>query len=314
MLEVVGQSTPRRVIANVGRSTTEPQSPQVNRVLNALLPFDVKLRARPRMNVSEEFGPKLNSLCLPDANDWRRGMNWTPYYAVSALLWLIAWPLGFWYFAMRRTRDQPPRRPSLSRRICLITAMIAVPVLYHLSYPLCIRLVAADSKNAGTIDCAIEIQISVRSEPYKPGDVIKDGDFFVVSSNVFPIHSTGGAGHVVGNSNGVIMEVEWDAVRLLERRHDQHHSPEKQIVFDNFRFHIKNPIVLPNGSSYPKGISSGGEPRTALLTEFDLPFAMVPFGPSLEKNERALVIRARLLPKIEPAKPLTIPLTPDVAT
>ncbi len=167
--------------------------------------------------------------------------------------------------------------------------------------------------DTASIDCAIEVQIAIRSEPYKRGDRINEGDFRVMSSNVFPIHSTGGAGHGVMSSNGANMEVRWDRVRLQERRLDQHHSPEKRIAFDNFGFQIKNPIVLPNGTSYPNGLGHS-ERKRMLTTEFDS-FVAATFSSEAEKKPRLFVIRARLLPEAGSAKPLIIPQTmPDVAT
>jgi len=166
-------------------------------------------------------------------------------------------------------------------------------------------------RDAGPINCSIEIQIAVRSQPYRKGDGMNEGDFLVVSSNIFPIHSTGGPGHVVCNSDGVVMEIKWDEVQLLESRMNQHHSFEKTISFDNFRLQIHNQIVRPDGVSH----SFHGSPNSlALSTEFGLIQTPLAFSSSAEKKERALIIRARLLPKAKPAKSLTIPQTPEFAT
>ena len=71
------------------------------------------------------------------------GINYIPYYAVCALLWLFAWMLVLWYFQTRRTRGSLVRRLSWPQRILLIAAVVAVPVLYVHSYPLYLRLAAA---------------------------------------------------------------------------------------------------------------------------------------------------------------------------
>lgn len=165
------------------------------------------------------------------------------------------------------------------------------------------------AKTGGT-DCAIEVQIAVRSEPYRQGDNMNDGDFRVVSSNVLPIHSVGGPSSVVCNQDGVIVEIQWDDVRLLQTRVDQHHNPETQISFDNLRFVIKNQLVRPDGIKHR--IDSGPDSQT-LSTEFDLMFSPITFSATGDEYERALVIRARLLPHDEPANPLVISQMPDVA-
>ena len=165
-------------------------------------------------------------------------------------------------------------------------------------------------RDAGAINCSIEIQIAVRSQPYRTGDGMNEGDFLVVSSNIFPIRSTGGPGHVVCNSDGVIMEIQWDGVQLLESRIDQHHSFEKRISFDNFRFQLNNQIVRPDGVSHRFG---SGPRLLTLSTEFDLTHGPMTFSSRTGKEERALMVRARLT-KTEPAKPLAIPQTPELST
>ncbi|TWT61525.1 hypothetical protein [Rubinisphaera italica] len=190
----------------------------------------------------------------------------------------------------------------------MVSSAIAVITLISLSG--CGSETAVWTESAAAIDCAIEVQIAVRSQPYRQGDGINDGDFLVVSSNVFPIQSTGGPSHVVCNNDGVIIEMQWDDVRLLQTRIDQHQSPETRLSFDNFRCVIMNKLVVGSTSH---GMVSGPNSRN-LNTEFDWLFSPLTFSSGVEKNERTLVIRARLLPQIESAKPLTIPQMPDTAT
>jgi hypothetical protein len=225
-------------------------------------------------------------------------MNWTPYYAICVLLWLIACSLGIWYFETRRTGGPLLRRRSWSRRICLIAAMIAVPVLYYLSYPLYLRLAAADSRNAVTIDCAIEIQIAVVTD-LKPGHKMTDGDWHVAAACVLPVRSTGGPGHVVSNTDGTIIELQWSDVRLI---HDG-----KWIAFDDFEYVIRNRIDCRSGTSYSNlGSRQLNSPRTFPTdSEWYWIAGKVGLAPaSREPFDRWLVIRGRYLPKAPPAQPL----------
>lgn len=167
-------------------------------------------------------------------------------------------------------------------------------------------------RDAGLIDCAIEIQIAVRVQPYREGDGLSmnEGDFLVVSSNVFPIRSKGGSGHVVCNSDGAVMDIEWSSVRLIKSRKDQHHSFEKRIIFDDFRFQLNNQVVRPDGVSH--GFGSG--PGSLTLTkEFDITQGPATFSSGVEEKDHALLVRARLLPSIKPAEPLAIPQMSEVS-
>jgi len=167
--------------------------------------------------------------------------------------------------------------------------------------------IAPGSSDAVASDCAIEVQIAVRSEPYRQGDRMNGGDFFVVSSSVFPIHSTAGPGHVVCNSDGVIAEIRWDGVRRWQ------HGTEQRISFEKLRFNMKNQLVLPNGTSYGFGFGYSNQPTT-LSGEFDILLGPATFESGVEKKKRAFMARARLLPQTEPAKPLSIPEMPDFVT
>lgn len=158
-------------------------------------------------------------------------------------------------------------------------------------------------RDTGDIDCAIEIQIAVRSQPYREGEGMNAGDFYVASSNVFPIRSAGGPGHVISKSDGVIMEIEWSGVQLRERRKDQHHSFKNRISFDDFRFQLINQVLRPDGTSH--GFGSGPGSMT-LGPEFDVTQGPVTFSAGVDNKESALVVRARLLPGTDPVMPLAI--------
>jgi len=184
-----------------------------------------------------------------------------------------------------------------------ISSAIAIITLVLLSG--CRSESAVSKEGEGTVDRAVDFQIAVRSNPYGQGDSLNEGEFLVVSSNVLPIHSTGGPGHVVCNHDGVIMELQWEGVRLFQTRIDQHHSPDTRIAFDNCRFVIKNQLVYPDGQSHRLG--SAVRDSLNLNTEFDFMFSPLTFSSGVEEKEHALVIRGRLLPQAKPAKPLTIP-------
>ena len=42
-----------------------------------------------------------------------------------------------------------------------------------------------------------------------------DGDWRVAATCVLPVHSTGGPGHVVSNTDGTIIELQWGDVRMI---------------------------------------------------------------------------------------------------
>ncbi len=46
-------------------------------------------------------------------------MNWIPYYAVCALMWFIAWGIGFCYYRSLRQHGPLLRRLSWPGRILL---------------------------------------------------------------------------------------------------------------------------------------------------------------------------------------------------
>ena len=153
------------------------------------------------------------------------------------------------------------------------------------------------------INCAVEVQIAVRSEPYKTGDTVNSGTYEVLSSNLFPIRSTGGRGHAISNTNGTIIEISWDSVRLLT------YNAEQRIRFDDFSYVIRNEIQPPDGIRHRFGSSTK---TMTLNTDFDWlqsPLAYAVKGQRRSQNRdnhRSLVIRGRLLTQTTDAKPLRI--------
>ncbi len=97
----------------------------------------------------------------------------------------------------------------------------------------------ATPKPATNIDRSLELQIAVRSKPYQAGDEINDGEFRVLASNVLPIHSTGGPGGVLSETDGVLVEIAWSGVRLLGN---------DELRLTDFRWTIHNQLVEHDGS------------------------------------------------------------------
>lgn len=161
------------------------------------------------------------------------------------------------------------------------------------------------TEKAGDVDTAIEVEIAIRSHPFEPGDAINEGEFVVVSSNVIPIRSTGGPGHTISDSDGVIMELQWDDVRLLQSRIDQHHPSVSRISFENIRFNIQNQLVRPDGVTHRLG---AGPDSLTLDSTFDPIMSPLNFSAPADDAERTLVIRARLLTEPPPARPLSLPI------
>lgn len=161
------------------------------------------------------------------------------------------------------------------------------------------------AEKAGDVAAAIEVEIAIRSHPFEPGDAINEGEFFVVSSNVIPIRSTVGPGHAISSVDGVIMELQWDDVRLLQSRNDQYHRYESRISFENVRFNIQNQLVRPDGVTHLPG---SGPDSLTLDGTFHPIFSPLNFSSPADDGERALVIRARLLTEPPPARPLSLPV------
>ncbi len=162
----------------------------------------------------------------------------------------------------------------------------------------------------GPIDCEVEVQIAVRSQPYSEGDVINDGNFKVLSTTILPIKSNGGRGHVVSKNDEAVVELHWDAVTVSQMRKDQHHEPKLQIEFENCRLEIKNDIVRPDGTSHRLGAESAswiaGE-------DYELKFSPITFTAD-DDNERAIVVRTRLIKQATKAASIDVGATLNAET
>jgi hypothetical protein len=69
------------------------------------------------------------------------------------------------------------------------------------------------STTESSINCAVEIQIAVVSG-LNEGDKLDDGEWHVAASCILPVHSTGGPGHVVCNTDGTVIELQWEDVQM----------------------------------------------------------------------------------------------------
>jgi hypothetical protein len=69
------------------------------------------------------------------------------------------------------------------------------------------------STTESSINCAVEIQIAVVSG-LNEGDKLDDGEWQVAASCILPVHSTGGPGHVVCNTDGTVIELQWEDVQM----------------------------------------------------------------------------------------------------
>jgi hypothetical protein len=177
-----------------------------------------------------------------------------------------------------------------------LTSVIAVMAVLLMSG--CGGDSAAGSGNAVAIDCAIEIQIAVVSG-LKPGYKMTDGNWRVAAACVLPVHSTGGPGHVLSNTDGTIIELQWSDVRLI---HDG-----TFIAFGGCEWAIKNRIDRRDGVKQIVGgrllnntTNFGTQSEWEWLGSCDLDTA------GEIQSDRKLVIRARFLPKAPPAQPLKL--------
>ena len=199
-------------------------------------------------------------------------------------------------FLLVNTSAMPKGPPMKQLSVALLITALA-------SISGCQPVTSAELRNETDIHCNIEIQIAVRSEPYKTGDAVNSGKYHVLSSNLFPIHSIGGSGHVVSNTNGTIIEICWNKVQLIT------FDGEKRVQFDDFSYVIKNQIQPPDGINHRFGSSTKS---MTLNTEFDWlqsPLAYAVSGQRRSQNRdnhRSLVVRGRLLKKVAAAKPLRI--------
>lgn len=180
-----------------------------------------------------------------------------------------------------------------------LTSIIAPVAMLLLSG--CGGATVAESENAVAIDCAIEIQIAVVSGRETVGD-LNEGDWRVAAACVLPVHSTGGPGHVICNTDGAIIEIKWSDVRLLNNDSD--------IAFDGFDWRIHNPLDRRDGVSQTIGWS-GADDTESFSTDFywlatcELD-TMLSDEALREQSDRRLIIRGRLLPETPPAQPLDL--------
>lgn len=176
------------------------------------------------------------------------------------------------------------------------TLSSAVALMALLLLPGCGGDSDAASKNALTIDCAIEIQIAVVSG-LQPGFEITDGDWRVAATCVLPVQSTGGPGHVVSNNDGAIMELKWDNVCTK--------FGGKRMEFGGGQWFIRNRIDRRDGVSQTLG---GGisNPPLSFSTDFEWLGSCDLDTDGRSKSDRMLVIRGRVLPKAPPAQPLNL--------
>ena len=155
---------------------------------------------------------------------------------------------------------------------------------------------AASPENADSIDCAVEIQIAVVSGR-KPGDEITEGDWRVAAACALPVHSTGGPGHVMSNTNGTIIELQWTDVRMM--------PDGKRIEFGGGRWRIRNRIDRRDGNSQTLA-GGASNPPLSFATDFEWLGSCDLDTAGEQDSDRKLVIRGRLLPKVPPARPLNL--------
>ena len=155
---------------------------------------------------------------------------------------------------------------------------------------------AAASKNAASIDCAIEIQIAVVSG-LKPGHKQTDGDWHVAAACVLPVRSTGGPGHVVSNTDGTIIELQWSDVRLSDNG--------KFIAFGGCEWEIKNRIDSRDGNRWTLGRGVVNN-TTNFGTDSEWNWLVGPVTLDSGLSDRKFVIRGRMLPKALLTQPLKL--------
>lgn len=148
-------------------------------------------------------------------------------------------------------------------------------------------------------DSAIEVQIAVRSTPFKTGDEINSGEYRVVSSNLLPI-SGHGSSHVVSVKDGVWVEMKWSNVELY---------PKDSIMLRDFKWRIRNPLKDKGGDTRTFGWYERIEPDSqGLSTEFD--HLVTPTSLRHTKEERetgpVLVVRTRWLPQLPHVKEIAL--------
>ena len=171
----------------------------------------------------------------------------------------------------------------------------AIALLSVLLLTGCSAKSAASSKVASGINSTLEIQITVLSG-FKPGKT--DGDSHVAASCVLPVHSTGGPGHVVCNTDGTMIELQWSGVRLIE--------DGSVIEFDGFEWGIKNRIDRRDGVKMSKLGHRELDQTTNFGTDFRWLAACQLDTASRHKSDRQFVIRGRMLLKAPPVPSLNL--------
>ena len=123
------------------------------------------------------------------------------------------------------------------------------------------------------------------------------GKWKVAASGVLPIRTTGGAGSVVANTDGTVIELHWTDVRTLENG--------KAISFDNCEWVIKNRIDRADGVSQNVGGRKISGPRR-FTTDFDWLASCDLDIDAKSESDRRLVIRGRMLPESPELQPLDL--------
>ncbi len=147
-----------------------------------------------------------------------------------------------------------------------------------------------------SINCAVEIQIAVVSG-LNEGDPMDDGEWRVAASCILPVHSTGGPGHVVCNTDGTVIELQWDDVQMTHAG--------KRIRLGGGQWRIRNRIDRRDGVSQTIG---GGvsHPPPSFGPDFEWLASCEIDTMLAEPTGRKLVVRGRLLPDEPATKPLSL--------
>jgi hypothetical protein len=126
---------------------------------------------------------------------------------------------------------------------------------------------------------------------------MSDGEWHVAATCVLPVHSSGGPGHVVSNTNGTIIELNWNDVRMIHNG--------RRIKFEGGKWRIINRIDRRDGVS--QTVAGGpSRPEMSIGMEFEW-LASCEIDTALtERTGHRLVIRGRMLPETPAALPLKL--------
>lgn len=153
-----------------------------------------------------------------------------------------------------------------------------------------------NAENPRSVDCAIEIQVAVVSGRGENAP-LDEGDWRVAAQCILPITSSGGPGHVVSSTDGTIVELRWDGVRM--------DGDGTGIVFNELEWQLRNQIERRDGVSQRVGIRRLDPPRV-FRSEFDW-LATCELDTAGElKSDRRLVIRGRVLPEAPTPTPINL--------